>query len=104
MTMERGLVVRPVRARLGAARGVRVEVAQWPTGPRTAPGWAPAGPQEPSPAVREAVEAIVRAVAVGDDVLIDRLLARFTDIADYDALVHLRTALCGTAGARPAHH
>lgn len=45
------------------------------------------------PAVRETVEAIVRAVGAGDDILIGRLLNRFTQIADVDALVHLRTRL-----------
>ncbi|MGW2997664.1 hypothetical protein ACWDA9_40460 [Streptomyces sp. NPDC001193] len=46
-----------------------------------------------SPAVRETVEAIVRAVGAGDDILIGRLLNGFTQIADFDALVHLRTRL-----------
>lgn len=52
-----------------------------------------------SPAVRETVEAIVRAVGAGDDVLIGRLLTRFTEFADYDALVHLRTRLHSTMRA-----
>ncbi|WP_406187261.1 hypothetical protein [Streptomyces sp. NBC_01006] len=43
--------------------------------------------------MRETVEAIVRAVGAGDDILIGRLLNRFTQIADVDALVHLRTRL-----------
>ncbi|MFE2547369.1 hypothetical protein ACFXGI_02220 [Streptomyces sp. NPDC059355] len=43
--------------------------------------------------MRETVEAIVRAVGAGDDILIGRLLNRFTQIADFDALVHLRTRL-----------
>ncbi|WP_229334083.1 hypothetical protein [Streptomyces flavotricini] len=58
-----------------------------------------------SPTVRETVEAIVRAVGAGDDVLIGRLLNRFTQVADFDALVHLRTrlytALRATTGTRP---
>ncbi|MFI6006095.1 hypothetical protein ACIA98_37925 [Streptomyces sp. NPDC051366] len=64
-----------------------------------------ADPAGLSPAARETVEAIVRAVGAGDDVLIGRLLNRFTQIADFDALVHLRTrlhtTLRATAGARP---
>ncbi|MEV0986499.1 hypothetical protein [Streptomyces sp. NPDC049949] len=55
--------------------------------------------------MRETVEAIVRAVGAGDDVLIGRLLNRFTQVADFDALVHLRTrlytALRATTGTRP---
>ncbi|MFF1344339.1 hypothetical protein ACFVYT_42235 [Streptomyces sp. NPDC058290] len=55
--------------------------------------------------MRETVEAIVRAVGAGDDILIGRLLNRFTQIADFDALVHLRTrlhtTLRATTGARP---
>ncbi|GHE56449.1 hypothetical protein CP980_00400 [Streptomyces vinaceus] len=52
-----------------------------------------------SPAVRETVEAIVRAVGAGDDLLIDRLLTRFTQIADFNALLHLRTRLSTTLRA-----
>ncbi|MFI6007172.1 hypothetical protein ACIA98_43930 [Streptomyces sp. NPDC051366] len=47
----------------------------------------------------------MRDEGAGDDVLIGRLLNRFTQIADFDALVHLRarldTTLRATAGARP---
>ncbi|MFI5672776.1 hypothetical protein [Streptomyces sp. NPDC051704] len=57
-----------------------------------------------STAVRETVEAIVRAVGAGDDILIGRLLNGFTQIADFDALVHLRTrlhtAMRATTGTR----
>ncbi|WP_411104563.1 hypothetical protein [Streptomyces sp. cmx-4-9] len=57
------------------------------------PGGGAAGAGGVTPAVRETVEAIVRAVGAGDDVMIDRLLAGFTEVADYAALVHLRTRL-----------
>lgn len=60
-----------------------------------------AGPALLSPAVRETVEAIVRAVGAGDDILIDRLLTRFTHLADFNALIHLRTTLRATTGLRP---
>ncbi|MGW5848703.1 hypothetical protein ACWFQ8_12265 [Streptomyces sp. NPDC055254] len=57
--------------------------------------------------MRETVEAIVRAVGAGDDVLIGRLLNGFAEVADYDALVHLRTRLHTTlrtpTGTTPAH-
>ncbi|MET7534681.1 hypothetical protein ACFWB1_33275 [Streptomyces goshikiensis] len=63
------------------------------------------GPSLLSPAVRETVEAIVRAVGAGDDILIDRLLTRFTDLADFNALIYLRTrlhtTLRATRGLRP---
>lgn len=58
-----------------------------------------AGPAGVSPTVRETVEAIVRAVGAGDDPLIGHLLTRFTQIADFDALIHLRTRLYTTLGA-----
>ncbi|MDH6544047.1 hypothetical protein [Streptomyces sp. SPB4] len=52
--------------------------------------------------MRETVEAIVRAVGAGDDVLTGRLLNRFTQIADFDALVHLRTRLLAPLRATTA--
>ncbi|MGW7065195.1 hypothetical protein ACWGHM_42870 [Streptomyces sp. NPDC054904] len=51
------------------------------------------------PAVLETVEAIVGAVGAGDDLLIDRLLTRFTQIADFNAHIHLRTRLHTTLRA-----
>ncbi|MDX2390960.1 hypothetical protein NJL88_12995 [Streptomyces sp. DK15] len=74
-------------------------------GARPGFGGQAAGPARLSPAVRETVEAIVRAVGAGDDILIDRLLTRFTHLADLNALIHLRsrlhTALPATTGLRP---
>lgn len=58
-------------------------------------------PAAMSPVVWETVEAIVGAVGAGDDVLIGRLLDRFAQVADFDALVHLRTALRAATGTRP---
>lgn len=78
------------------------------TVPSAGPAPVSAGTQPvslPSPAVRETVEAIVWAVGAGDGILIDRLLTRFTHLADFHALIHLRTrlhtTLRATTGLRP---
>ncbi|WP_328618887.1 hypothetical protein [Streptomyces sp. NBC_00354] len=81
------------------------EVTVPSAGARPGFGGHAAGPARLSPAVRETVEAIVRAVGAGDDILIDRLLTRFTHLADFHALIHLRTrlhtTLRATTGLRP---
>ncbi|WP_272264096.1 hypothetical protein [Streptomyces xanthophaeus] len=66
---------------------------------RPAAGEGAAGRHGLPPAVQETVEAIVGAVGDGDDLLIDRLLTRFTQIADFNALIHLRTRLHTTLRA-----
>ncbi|MBT2540516.1 hypothetical protein J7E99_07300 [Streptomyces sp. ISL-44] len=38
-------------------------------------------------------------MGTGDDILIDRLLTRFTHLADFHALIHLRTRLHTTQQA-----
>ncbi|MFE2249534.1 hypothetical protein, partial [Streptomyces lavendulae] len=60
---------------------------------RSAAGEGAAGPAGLPPAVRETVEAIVGAVEAGDDFLIGRLLNQFAQIADFDALLLLRTRM-----------
>lgn len=86
---------------------MREEVTLLSAQARTGFGGHAADPVGLSPAARETVEAIVRAMGAGDDVLIGRLLNRFTQIADFDALVHLRarlhTTLRATAGAPEQH-
>ncbi|MFD3874619.1 hypothetical protein [Streptomyces sp. NPDC058623] len=66
---------------------------------RAADGEGAAGRAGLFPVVREAVEAIVGAVGAGDDILIDRLLTRFTQIADFHALIHLHARLHTTLRA-----
>ncbi|MFD9415183.1 hypothetical protein ACFWC9_10770 [Streptomyces goshikiensis] len=81
------------------------EVTAPSAGARPGFGGYAAGPARLSPAVRETIEAIVRAVGAGDDILIDRLLTRFTQLADFHALIHLHTRLHttqqATTGLRP---
>ncbi|MFD3545479.1 hypothetical protein ACFWUW_07625 [Streptomyces sp. NPDC058655] len=84
----------------GTSGGVRVAPGTRPEGPDSAARFgrvrAPAAPAGPSAAVRVLVEAIVRAVGAGDDALTGRLLAGLADIADHEALLHLRTRLYAT--------
>ncbi|MGW6878481.1 hypothetical protein ACWGHA_39835 [Streptomyces xanthophaeus] len=79
---------------------VRDEVTVSPVGARSGFGEHAGSPAGLSPAVREAAEAIVLAVGAGDDVLIGRLLRRFTQVADFEALIHLRNRLHTTPLSR----
>ncbi|MFE2143418.1 hypothetical protein ACFXA3_17045 [Streptomyces sp. NPDC059456] len=78
---------------------VRDEVTLLSAAARAGSGPGAAAAAGLTPTVRETVEAIVRAVRAGDDALIGRLLNRFTQVADFDALVHLRTRLDSTLRA-----
>ncbi|WP_272254586.1 hypothetical protein [Streptomyces xanthophaeus] len=79
---------------------VRDEVTVSSVGARSGFGEHTGSPAGLSPAVREAAEAIVLAVGAGDDVLIGRLLRRFTQVADFEALIHLRNRLHATPLSR----